>query len=110
MSRPSPSEARLQLKDVFARTGVRGAVRFLNSLTSHRFTSLYRFEGATLRNVVFYDRENPGVENCEDIPVEASYCVFVRDLGEKFMIEEAQSDGRVANHPKTGTRMAPANP
>jgi hypothetical protein len=96
-----PEEGSLgALKTVLATKGVRGAVKYLNSLTSHRFTSLYRFDGPTLRRVTFYDRENPDNEDCEDIPVEASYCVFVRDSGRPFSIQDAASDDRVKDHPK----------
>jgi GAF domain-containing protein len=103
MSQQNTRKALLELKDVFARQGVRSAVQFLNSLTPHRFTSLFRFDGANLRNVVFFDRENPHVESCEDIPVEASYCVFVRDLGKNFTIVDSQADPRVVDHPKRAT-------
>lgn len=98
---PNPQQTVLaELKVAFAQEGVRGAIMLLNSLTPHRFTSLYRFDDVTLRNVTFFDRENPTVESCEDIPVEASYCVFVRDLAAKFLIEHAERDERVNNHPK----------
>ncbi|MEO8435850.1 MAG: GAF domain-containing protein [Pyrinomonadaceae bacterium] len=100
MNRNSNDEALLKLKAAFANGGVRGAVAFLNSLTHHRFTSLYRFDGPTLRNITFFDRENPTVDSCEDIPVEASYCVFVRDTSARFTVRDAGRDERVKNHPK----------
>lgn len=99
----SNEEALLELKAAFTRGGVRGAIAFLNSMTPHRFTSLYRFDGPTLQNITFFDRENPNVETCEDIPVEASYCVFVRDLSESFTVQDAERDERVRNHPKQAT-------
>jgi GAF domain-containing protein len=43
------------------------------------------------------------MESCEDIPVEASYCVFVRDLSTRFMVQDAERDERVRNHPKKAT-------
>ena len=88
------------LKTVLATKGVRGAVQFLNSLTPHRFTSLYHFDGPTLHSITFYDRQNPGVDSSEDIPVEASYCVFVRDRRESFIMPDASRDERVKQHPK----------
>lgn len=103
MNRNSNDEAVLGLKAAFNNGGVRGAVAFLNSLTPHRFTSLYRFDGPTLRNITFFDRENPDTESCEDIPVEASYCVFVRNLSMRFMVQNAEHDERVRNHPKQAT-------
>ncbi len=97
---PEPASSLFQLKSAFATDGVRGAVAFLNSLTSHRFTSLFRFDGPTLRTVTFFDRENPHAATCDDIPVEASYCVFVRDLAATFTVEHALHDDRVRDHPK----------
>ncbi len=92
-----------EIKNVLASKGLRSAVEFLNSLTPHRFTSLYRFDGPTLRSLTFYDRENPSVESCEDIPVEASYCVFVRNTGQRFAVADASCDERVKDHAKRET-------
>lgn len=79
---------------------LRGAVILLNSLAPHRFTSLFRFDGEMLRNVVFFDRENPAQETVDDIPVAASYCVFVRDGRGTFTVPDAVCDRRVDGHPK----------
>lgn len=103
MSESSHDQEFSQLKSVFADGGVRGAVAFLNSMTPHRFTSLYRFDGPTLRNITFFDRQNPDDEYCEDIPVEASYCVFVRDTAAKFAFPDAMLDRRVRTHSKRET-------
>ena len=97
------SEALAQLETIYASDGVRSAIAFLNSLTLHRFTSLYRFDEATLRNITFFDRENPDATSCEDIPVEASYCVFIRNSGTKFLVPDAPHDERVREHPKRAT-------
>jgi GAF domain-containing protein len=94
---------RSELKSIFNREGLRSAVVFLNSLTNHRFTSVYRFDGPTLHNITLYDRENPQIENCEDLPVLASYCVFVRELGTAFQIGHAECDERVNGHSKQKT-------
>lgn len=88
------------LKAVLRAADLRGAVMFLNSLTLHRFTSLYRFDDETLRNVVFFDRDNPGQETCDDLPVMASYCVFVREAAETFTIADSRGDERLGDHPK----------
>jgi GAF domain-containing protein len=103
MNRIPNSDALSQLKRILAIDGVRAAVAYLNSLTTHRFTSLYQFEGETLRNLIFYDRENPEIEKCSDIPVLASYCVFVRESGVMFATDDALQDERVLSHPKRET-------
>jgi GAF domain-containing protein len=88
------------LKAVLRAGDLRGAVMFLNSLTTHRFTSLFRFDGETLRNVVFFDREDPARASTDDMPVSASYCVFVRDGEATFTVPDAACDPRVEGHPK----------
>jgi GAF domain-containing protein len=93
-------QALLQLRSLVETRGVRVGLAFLNSLTGYRFTALYRFDRETLRNVVFYDRENPALATAEPIPVLASYCVFVRDGGDSFHTRHAALDDRIGAHPK----------
>jgi len=92
--------AREQLRTQLASGGPRAALAYLNSLTSQRFTSLYRFDGEHLRNITFFDREAPELESCDTIPVLASYCVFVRDAGTRFATSAALEDRRLDGHPK----------
>lgn len=89
-----------QLRACIRGGDVRGALARLNARTEHRFTSLYRFDNETLRNVWFFDREHPEQTACDDIPVLASYCVFVREGQATFRVHDAGSDARVAAHPK----------
>jgi len=42
----------------------------------------------------------PSAEAPEEIPVEASYCVFIRDTALPFQVEDSLTDSRVENHPK----------
>ena len=94
---------RQELKAVFVARGPRAALAYLNALTTHRFTSLFCFDHEMLRKIIFYDRENPELDHCEDIPVLASYCVFVRNSGKKFKTEDSTCDSRVEGHPKQKT-------
>lgn len=89
-----------QLKLIVGERGIRAGLIFLNARTPHRFTALYRFDDDTLHNLEFFDCENPGQETMADIPVLASYCVFVRDRGERFATEHASEDDRLGDHPK----------
>jgi GAF domain-containing protein len=100
MQSTSFEAARAQLREALSGEGTRAALAFLNSQTSLRFTSLYRFDGEHLRNVTFYDREAPEQESCDTIPVLASYCVFVRDSGMRFATAASLSDRRLDGHPK----------
>ena len=69
--------------------GVRAALIALNRASGYRFTALYKFDKSSARNLYFYDRDNPHVEAGDDYPVEASYCVYVRDGGVPFVVEDA---------------------
>ena len=93
------TEARAAFKSVLEREGIRAALCFLNWLTRHRFTSLYQFDNQMLRSVYFFDRENPLSVASPDIPITASYCVFIRDQGVPFATADAKNDHRVDSHP-----------
>lgn len=82
------------------RDGMRSALRFVNGLTTHRFTALFRFEGGTLRNLVLVDRDDPSVEVTAEQSITDSYCIFVRQTAERFITEASLDDDRVAGHPK----------
>lgn len=81
-------------------TGVRSALKFLNSISSHRFTAIFRFEGDTLRNLHLVDRDNPKIERCPDLPVLDSYCVYVRNTSKPFLLDDSLEDDQVQGHPK----------
>lgn len=100
------SEAFSRLVTVVDARGVRAGIEYLNSLTAHRFTALYRFDRETLRNLYFFDRENPALESSDAIPVVSSYCVYVRDTGSPFKTDDSRCDPRVSGHPKQLTIQA----
>ncbi len=95
-----------EIKHLVRSGQIRSALALLNSLTEHRFTALYRFDRDTLRNLYFFDRENPAVESTDAIPVLASYCVYVRDTNAAFETTHASQDERVRDHPKRSTLQA----
>ncbi|MCC6426527.1 MAG: GAF domain-containing protein [Phycisphaerales bacterium] len=92
--------ASAELKAIYLSSGVRAALGFLNGLTSHRFTALYRFDDQMLTNLYFFDRHDPSATSSPQIPVLASYCVFVRSSSQMFRTVDALRDERVADHPK----------
>jgi GAF domain-containing protein len=96
----STKHAIREVNAMLARGAVRDALIYLNGESGHRFTSLYLFEGETLRNVEFYDRERPDLTRTEDIPIMASYCVFLRDGGGTFYTPDSLADTRLEGHPK----------
>lgn len=88
------------LKTILDRDGIRAALAFLNGQTPHRFTALYRFDDDMLKNLYFYDRQHPDVDSSAEIPVNASYCVFVRQSGMTWRVSDAPNDERADGHPK----------
>ncbi len=89
-----------ELRKIIERQDIRAAVIFLNGLTEHRFTALYSFNKEILHNLYFFDSENPLQETTPDIPVMASYCVFVRNQQQRFVVADSLHDSRVASHLK----------
>jgi len=87
-------------RELLETRGVRAALQFLNSISTHRFTAIFWFEGNTLRNLHLIDRENPKIERCPDLPVLDSYCVYVRNTAKPFVIDDSLHDDRVQGHPK----------
>lgn len=95
-----PTDLLDELRIALADGGVPAALALLNSRTACRFTSMYRFDRDMLRTLTFYDRANPTAIPPDDIPVEVSYCVFVRESGRPFRVENSLGDFRVELHPK----------
>lgn len=100
MQRLSNQRVLMQLRRTLLSGGMRAAIIFLNHQTTFRFTAVYRFDRDTLHNLCFYDRQSPHIESSPDIPVLASYCVFVRDLKQTFSMVNSHRDERVRDHPK----------
>ncbi len=94
-------KTRAELRKIISTQGIRSALVYLNTLTGHRFTALYRFDDDMLRKTYFYDNENPSQEDCPDIPIEASYCIYLkRNPGVPFSTPNSLDDQRVIEHPK----------
>ena len=89
-----------QMRAIQQSAGIRAVLIHLNGLTDHRFTALYRFDGETLHNLYFFDRQQPQVDSCPEIPVMASYCVFVRNGRQTFVTPDSLDDGRTHGHAK----------
>jgi GAF domain-containing protein len=89
------------LQATLERDGVRGALRYLNQRTRHRYTGIYRFDPPMLRSIVLYDRENPALQVGSDTRIEQSYCSLVRDDERPVTIADADADAdpRLLVHP-----------
>ena len=80
--------------------GLPAALAALNALTPFRYTALYRFDDTYLRNLHFYDRLVPGAAPGDDLPITATYCVYVQRSGRPFVLADALADIRADGHPK----------
>lgn len=101
---PAPREPDLDLlrSDVgraLREDGLFAALRLLNGTTRHRFTGVYRYDGAWVRSHALFDRENPWLPIGPDVPLREAYCAIIAETGEHFQVEDAAADPRLATHP-----------
>jgi hypothetical protein len=96
------ADAVVEFRRTLKADGLWAGMRYLNKLSPYRYSAVFRFEGAMLRNVCLVDREQPDVRECPEMPVTESYCVYVQDAGAEFAVEHARMDCRVLGHPKAG--------
>ncbi len=88
-----------RVAELAERFDIRELLRLLNGESPYRFTSLFRFDGDRLVNVWSFDREEPEADLFpSNLPIGASYCVFVRDACAPFVISDSQRDPRVLHH------------
>jgi len=83
--------------------GIYDALRFINEKSSHRFTALYAFDGPVLHNICLVDKQDSSIRQMNSIDIAHSYCFYVRDSGQKFIVPDSLADERVAGHPKQAT-------
>lgn len=69
------------VNEILDKEGVHAALRFLNDLTPHRFTGIYRYDGDILRNVYLYDQVDPSVIHGQDVAMIDAYCANVGRSG-----------------------------
>jgi len=77
--------------------GVEGALKYLNARTPYRYTAIYRFEGAMMRNIYLYDREGEDVSDFEKVPLADSFCQFVM-AEDGFSTSDSAQDERLLGH------------
>jgi hypothetical protein len=78
--------------------GPHDVLPYLNSLTEHRFTGVYRFEPGWVVSVALFDRENPSLRVGDDVKMKESYCWLTGLGGASYVIEDACTDARLAGH------------
>lgn len=106
-ARPTlPSEQELSLiarafAPVLANGDIHALLEYLNRLTTHRFTGVYRFAPGWVLSVALWDREKPELQLGADVKMKESYCWLtgLTRPGEcSYVIEDAMSDGRLEGH------------
>lgn len=103
MSAPSdPTRDALEAyKALLAATGPAG-LDFLNARVPHRYTGVYRLDGAVLRNVHLFDKQGVVTPDfLATVPLQESFCQFVmRDGG--FSSRDTACDPRLDGHKYQG--------
>jgi GAF domain-containing protein len=74
--------------------GLHAALRLLNDRVPHRFTGVYRFDGATLRNVALFDRWTPNLEQGADAPMSETFCALVQKTDGPLEVTDGRKDER----------------
>ena len=98
-----PTTHYVQFKTLLHKKGIYEAIRFINSKSVHRFTALYIFDKSLLRNICFVDKQNETIRSVDAINVTDSYCLYVRNSGQKFITPDSLDDERTQGHPKQAT-------
>jgi GAF domain-containing protein len=97
----SGSELLIHLERHAASRNFPRVLALLNATTTFRFSSILRFDGSRLQSVWTFDRQSPADDRFPlDLGVDDSYCCYIRSSAQPFILEDAHSDTRVAEHPK----------
>ena len=96
----SNSEILEQIKLYVAEGRLQLAVETLNEISPYRFTALYHIDDQTLNNLLIYDKQIHGAPRLESIQLADSYCTFVKEQQDAFIVSNSEQDERVAGHPK----------
>lgn len=91
-----PQDLSLAFAEALQRSGLHEALRFLNARTPHRFTGLYRYDGAILRNVELFDQFNPDQVTGDDAPLENTFCSLLPGAGGSLAFAEARGHARAS--------------
>jgi len=89
-----------QLNALVAEGRLSTALETLNLLSGCRFTAFFRFGESELRNLVIIDRQDPYASTMEALPIDQTYCVFVQQSRDAFLVTDAAGDLRLDGHPK----------
>jgi len=89
-----------QLQHLVSQGELRDALEELNRLAECRFTAFFQFSDDGLRNLVLVDRDDRKVALMDTVPVDQSYCHFVRESKDAFVVSDSLVDERLGDHVK----------
>lgn len=88
-----------QLQTMIRWDGIQFSLQYLNSLSQHRYTGLFLFDGETLKNTFIFDRQSVVQNLFPEKLTNHSYCLSVKESGQPFQVDNAVLDQRVSDHP-----------
>lgn len=87
-----------ELEAVLRHNGLGAGLMVLNKRVAHRFTAVFKIEGALMRNIAIVDKLQEVVpDSFKEIPFEDSFCQFVLRDG-SFITQNSQGDTRLDGH------------
>jgi GAF domain-containing protein len=79
-----------------SRDNLHAVLAQLNARVPFRFTGVYRFDGALLRNVALFDRVDPAAPRGADAPLGETYCAITGRLNDALLVSDGRRDPRYA--------------
>lgn len=89
-----------QLQHLVSQGQLRLALEDLNRLAKCRFTAFFRFGERGLTNLILVDRNDATAAPMDTVPVDQSYCMFVQQSQDAFIVNDSLVDDRLGNHSK----------
>jgi hypothetical protein len=81
--------------------GAMAGLQFLNGRVPHRFTAIYKFQGAMERAVFIYDKLGQPNERLNAIPLVDSFSQYIT-ASTPFSVTDSATDGRLGEHKHRG--------
>ncbi len=99
MNNPPHVDPSQMLRTMIQWDGIQSGLQYLNSLSQHRYTGLFLFDGNMLKNTFIFDRQSAFQTLFPEKPASHSYCLNVKHSGQPFRVDNAPLDQRVQDHP-----------
>ncbi len=99
MTRSASQDPMQTLRTMIKWDGVQSSLQYLNSLTQHRYTGLFLFDGERLKNTYIHDRQATVQSLFPEMAANYSYCLTVKKSGQPFRVVNAPQDERLVGHP-----------